>query len=177
MEKNESIEHVLENMDKNIIRKTKGSVFLPLLLIAFGISSLVAYASYNWEANNLFAQTLFILGNICLIVGIVKLFFRKSYYVFAEDKQKIKNFEIYFNLIERDKLISIIESGNLMDIKQLKSSIVDGLKLRFMATKDGKLCFSQIVGFISYEYVYLTPVKKYSQAEYQILSEIFKSRK
>jgi len=46
-----------------------------------------------------------------------------------------------------------------------------------MATKDGLLCFSQAIGFVSYEYVTITPVMDHSKADYEILSGIKKSRK
>ena len=177
MEENKSIEQVLENLDKSIVYKTKTSVLWSLLFIIFGIASLISYSSFEWEPNNQYAHMLFVMGSVLLVVGILKFFFRKSWYVSAKTHQKMKCFNLYFNANERAKLVQLLESGNLSEIKQLNSSIVDGLKLRVMATTDGQICFSQVVAFIMNEYVMITPVQKHSIVEYQIFKEIQVSRK
>lgn len=177
MEKNESIEQVLDNLDKNIVYKKKDSMSLGLLFSIAGIASFIIYSSFEWESDNVFAHILFILGSIFLILGIIKICFRKSRYVSAENHQKIKITELYFNIKELDKLVRLMESGNLAEIKYLNPSVATGLKLRIMATPDGKLCFSQVVAFITNEYLNVTIVRKHSLAEYQILSEIILSRK
>jgi hypothetical protein len=78
---------------------------------------------------------------------------------------------------EEDKLVRLLENGNLAEIRNLNSSSVSGLKLRILATPDGRLCFSQVVAFSTNEYINVTVVRKHSLAEYQILSEIIVSRK
>lgn len=151
---------------------------MPGFLLSFaGIVSFIVYSSFEWETNNLYAHILFVVGSAFLVFGILKIFFRKSRYVLAENRKKIQSFEIYFNMTEKDKLVRLLESGKLEEIKQLNPSIVAGLKLRVMATSDGRICFSQVIAFIMNEYINVTPVLKHSMAEYQILSEIILSRK
>ena len=86
-------------------------------------------------------------------------------------------FSLYFNLSEREKLIRLLETGNLSEMKTLQPSIVDGLKLRVLATKDGQICYSQVIAFVMNEYVNVTAVQKHTMADYQILTEIVSSRK
>jgi len=177
MENNESIEQVLENLDKNIVYKTKDSILWSIVLMLSGIMSLIIYSANEWESNNLFAHILFVAGSVCLIVGIIKFFFRKTWYISAEEHQKIKSFSMYFNVNERDQLVRCIQTGSLSEINQLKPSIVDGLKLQVMGTKDGLICYSQVVAFISNEYVHLTSPVKHTAEDYSIFTEIVRSRK
>ena len=177
METNASLEQVLENLDKNRVYKTKNSVLTGTILVSIGIGSLIMYSRLESASESLMAQFIFVAGAILFTIGIFKIFIRKSFYVSAENHQKLKTFELYFNVTERDKLARLLETGNLTGIKDLNAAVVDGLKLRVMATKDGLLCFSQAIGFVSYEYVTITPVMDHSKADYEILSGIIKSRK
>ena len=177
MEKNESIEQVFDNLDKNIVYKTKNSVLTGILLVIMGIALLIFYGSNEFGTENIFSQFLFVMGMIFFVVGLIKFFIRKSYYISAVNHKKIQSFEIYFNLTEREKLVKILESKNYTELKQLTPSVIDGLKLRFMATKDGQFCFGQAIAFISYEYVHLTVPQELLVPEYQILDELIKSRK
>lgn len=177
MEKNESIEQVFDNLDKNTVYKTRSSVLTGILLVLVGIAFLVIYSTNEFGAENISSQFLFVVGMVFFVLGIVKFFVRKSYYVSAQNHKKIQPFEIYFNLTEREKLVRLLESKNYAGLKQLTPSVIDGLKLRVMATKDGQICFAQAIAFISYEYVPVTAPLKLSAAEYQILAELIKSRK
>ena len=177
MENNESIEQVLENLDNNIVYKTKDSVVWSIMLMLSGIFSLIIYSAIEWESNNLFAQFIFVAGSVCLIVGLLRFFFRKSWYILAEKHQKIKSHSLYFHVNERDQLVRCLDSKNFSEIKQLKPSVVDGLKLQVMGTKDGRICYSQVVAFISNEFVYVTTPAKHTTEEYLILNEIVNSRK
>jgi hypothetical protein len=177
METNESIEQVFDNLDKNIVYKTKNSVFIGILLVLTGIASLIFYATNEFETENISSQLLFVLGMILFVLGLIKFFNRKSYYVSAENHNKIQSFQIYFNLTEREKLVRILQSKNYSELNQLAPSITDSLKIRVMATKDGQICFVQAIAFISYEYVHVTSPQELSVSEYQILEELIKSRK
>ena len=177
MEKIESIEQVLESLDKNIVYKKKDSVLWGVMLMISGIVAMIVYSVLEWESTSLFAHILFIAGSVCLLVGVVKYFFRKSRYISAENHMKIKPSELYFHVNERDRLVRLLESDKLSEIKQVKPSIVDGLKLRFMATTDGQICYSQVVAYSSNEYVNVTAARRHTPEEYQILADIVKSRK
>ena len=177
METNESIEQVLDNLDKNIVYKTKNSVGWGFLFLIPGMAALVVYSSFEWEPSNVFAHILFVTGSTLGVIGIIKCFFRKNSYVSAESKAKLSSFNIYFSGNEREKLIRLLQTNQLSEIKTLQPSIVDGLKLRVLATKDGQICYSQVIGFVMNEYVNITTAQKHTMADYQILTEIVRIRK
>jgi len=177
MENNETIEQVFDNLDKNIIYKTKNSVLTGILLILMGIASLIIYSTNKFGSENISSQILFVLGMVFFVLGLIKFFVRKSYYVSSDNHKKIRSYEIYFNLTEREKLVRILENKNYSELKQLTPSVIDGLKLRVLATKDGQICFVQAIAFISYEYVLISPVQKLQLTDYQIIVELIQSGK
>jgi hypothetical protein len=177
MEKIETIEHVLENMGKNIVYKVKGSILKSLLLLCFGIISIAVYASNEVKPTNTIPQFLFVAGSICIICGILLFFFRKSYFVTADNHQKLKEKQIYFQAIERDKLLKLIETGNLNEIKTLNTSVSDGLKLRVISTQDGHICLSQVNAYVSNEFINLNTVKNHSKEEACFFADYFKQNK
>ena len=169
MEENKSIEHVLDNMDKNKVYKTKSSILLSLILIIAGAISLAIYAAFEWKSTDTFPHFLFIAGISGILIGIFMYFFRKSHYVLAENKQKLIKSEVYFKINEQDKLVKLIETGNLAEIKTLKPSISDGLKLRVVATKDGQICLSQVIAYITNEYINISTVQQHPVNDARIL--------
>ena len=177
MEKNKSIEQVIENLDNTIVSKTKNSILAGSVLITAGVASLIAYGTYERGMNNLFSQFLFVFGMVSLFVGILKFFFRRSYYIFTENKMKIQSFDIYFKISEHDKLVRLLEVGNIDGLKLLNLSITDGLKLKVKATDDGQFCYSQARAFITNEHINITQVFKNSQADFHTFKEISRSGK
>ena len=177
MENNESIDQVIENLDNTIVSKTKNSVLVGSVLIIAGVLSLIAYGTHEWGINNLFSQFLFVFGLVGLFVGILKFFFRSSYYVYTDNKMKIQSFELYFKITEHDKLVRLLERGDITGLKQLNLSTTDGLKLRFKATNDGQFCYSQAIAFITNEHINITQVYKNSAADFHTFKELVHVRK
>jgi hypothetical protein len=175
MENNESIDQVIENLDKKIVFKTKSSVLLGSVLFLTGVASLILYGTYDWGLNNLFSQILFVFGLVSILTGLVKFFFRSDYYVSTENKMKIECFEIFFKITEHDKLVRLLESGNITGLKQLNLSATDGLKLLIKATKDGQFCYSQAMAFITNEHVTITQVYKNNSTDFRTFKEIYHS--
>jgi hypothetical protein len=176
MEKNKSIVHALESIDNSIVYKTKSSIVLPSLLIIIGLVFFIIYSSFEWNVSDILPQFLFVIGAVSFTIGVLKFFFRKSSFISGSNHQRLKKYEVSFDTSERDRLIRIIESGNLKELQYLKSSIGNSLKLAVMLTNDGHLCFSQVIAYIPYEYVDLTPVRQHSEADAQFLLDYFKHK-
>lgn len=173
MEINESIEHVLDNMESPIVYKKKSSVVKSLLLIAIGVVAFVIYTSFGWQANSTFPHLLFIAGFACSIVGIFMFLLRKNHYFSIENNQQLKAAELNFDVNEQAKLVRAIESGALNDVKYLKTAIGAGLRLRVLTTSDGQICLSQIIAYSSNEYVNVTSPKIHSLLEARQLKTLF----
>ena len=178
MENKKSIEQILDDSTNNIIYKKKQSIIFSIILIILGIIPFVLILSKNLsEDSGILTPLFFILGVGLLVWGIISIFFRKTYYVSAENNQKISFSEILFDIKERDKLIRLISEKNLQTIKELKASGHDALKLRVAMTNDGKVCYSQVVTYIPFEFVNANEVQTHSPQEAEIIKEILKERK
>jgi len=172
MENKESITHVLENMDKNIVYKKKSSFLRSSALIALGVVSFIVYTTFEWKTSDALPHFLFMLGSVFLIIGVLMFFFRKEHYYSAVSGQKLKLTQIYFQPGEQNKLVNIMDEGRIDEVKNLKTSVSDGLKLSVMATPDGKICFSQVIAYLGAEYVNITDAKSHSEAEAGMLASI-----
>ena len=172
MENKESITHVLENMDKNIVYKQKSSFLRSSVLIALGVVSFIVYTTFEWKTSDALPHFLFMLGSVFLIIGVLMFFFRKEHYYSAVSGQKLKLTQIYFQPGEQNKLVNLMAEGRIDDVKNLKTSVSDGLKLSVMATPDGKLCLSQVIAYLVAEYVNITDVKSHSEVEADMLASM-----
>ena len=172
MDKNESIEQVLEGLDNNIVYKTRKSPLQAIVLILLGIGVFIANSLMVSKVSSAIPSLLIMLGSIFIISGILVFVFRKMYYVSADNHQKLHNHEVFFEYNDRDKLVRLIETGNLKEIKSFQPIGKDGLKLRVMSTEDKQICLFQLIAYIPYEYVNVTPAKQSTVEEAQILKEI-----
>lgn len=177
MENNESIEHVLENMGENLVYKTKSPAYLSILLIVAGVISFVVYASTEWEETNTLPHLLFMAGFFGIISGVLLFFFRKSYFVATKNNQKIKSHEVYFQTNERDRLVKLIENGNLNVLKELKPSVSNGLILRVMSCKDGAICLSQVIAYEIHDRINVNAVRKHAIEEAIFFADYFRENK
>lgn len=176
MEKIESIENVLLNMDKKIVYQTKSSFIPAILFFVAAIVVFIINAVFEWQPTSIYPHLFLMVGSISFILGLIRAFFRKTFFVSAANHQRLINHEIYFDVNEQDKLVRLINAKNIADIKMLKGSPNSGLKLRFMSTKDGKLCFSQVLAYVPFEFHGTNEVIQHSQAEAQALIDLNKGR-
>jgi len=148
-----------------------------LLLLVIGVIFFVVISIFEWSSTTIYPHLFLILGSICIILGIFKSFIRKDQYLAVENHQRLRAYEIYFDVNERDKLIRLTENGHFSELKSLKGSVSSGLKLRFLVTKDKKVCFSQIIAFVGFEYVNVSAPKQHSMAEAETLIKLERERK
>ncbi|MDR1724176.1 MAG: hypothetical protein LBR84_09615 [Tannerella sp.] len=169
MEKIESIEQMLEEKEKESVLKSKPSKALIIMFIIVGLVLIV----FDWEdpdkSNGTLSALMIVLGVGLLIYGIVYAFFKKTRYSLVGNKAKIDFYEILFDIKERDKLLHIMQSGNIQDIISLRRANIDSLKLRVAATRDGSFCYSQIIAYAPYEFTSLNSPQKHSAEEAKII--------
>lgn len=162
MENIESIEQVLDKMDVATIKKQIKSPVESILIIIAGFAFFQINYFFNFDSGSVFPPMFLILAFGLFIWGILSLLFRKKYYFNSQTKQKLKTLEVLVDAKERDKLVEIMNSRNYNELKNLKISNQDSLKLRYMTTKDGSLCFSQVIAYVPYEFVRITTVQMHT---------------
>ncbi len=167
-----SIEEAIETTYNQSIRKIKKSPLTAIVYLIIGICFIVINNKTNSQSADFVSPTLIMLAAIFIILAIMVFFFSKRYYVSVESGEKLKTYELFFDLKERDKLVKLFTNGKIEDLKMLQKSNHDGLKLRIMKTKTNDFCISQIITYIPYEYVRVTEPKKNSFDESKILDEV-----
>ncbi|MDD3322594.1 MAG: hypothetical protein PHS59_14240 [Paludibacter sp.] len=159
MENLESIEQVLDKMDISTIKKQVKSPVESILILIAGFAFLQLNFLLKFDSKSVFPPMFFMIAFGLFIWGILSFLFRKKYYFNTQTKQKLKTEEVLIDVKERDKLVRIMNSRNYEELKSLKQSNHDGLKLRYMTSKDGSICFSQVISFVSLEFVNITTVQ------------------
>lgn len=162
MENKESIEQALDKMNINIIRKQKVSPLQSLLIFTLGIVFLLLSSFIEFDSQSIFPPMLILLSFALTLWGLLGFIFRKKVYINSMNNQKLVVSETLFDVKERDKLVRIMATKNYGELKNLMISTHDGLKLRYFTTKDGMLCFSQVIAYVPYEFVRITDVQTHS---------------
>lgn len=161
-------------MNTNIVNKTRDSIVTGLLFLIAGTAFFVLLGINKWSPSSILPHVILVLGITASIIGILKVFMRKSCFVSSSNHQKLKSFEIYFDVSETDKLARIYNNGKIDELLQLKPVKQGGLKISIMATKDLSLCFSQASKYVPFEFVPVTATKQHSVDEAQYLINLAK---
>jgi hypothetical protein len=171
-----SIEEAFDRMEGRTVRKSKPSVALSVLLIAAGILLTVLNGQVAKSPGSVI-PTLFILcGIIFLACGVSYAFFRKTKYKFTGDGKNISFSEMLFDIRERERLVRILDEGNMQELGKLKPATVDTLKLRIAATPDGSFCYTQVMTYVPYEFVNVNEARKHSREEAGLILNLQKQR-
>jgi len=174
MEKNESIEQVLLNMDERIVVKSKESIVKAILLFVAGTVFLVLYFMSIWSSGSFVPSLLFVMAITLLIWGLAAVFLRKDFFVSVANGQKLKSYQFYFEQKECNSLLRMMQGGNFANLKDLKRSTHDGLKLLIMRTKDGSFCYSQVIAYIPKNFETMNPAQPHTLKEVETLFKILK---
>jgi len=174
MENKESIEQALDKMNINIIKKQKVSPLQSVSIFTSGIVLLIVNSMMNFDSQSIFPPMLILLSFALTLWGLLSFIFRKKIYVNNMDNQKLVAKEALFDVKEREKLVRIMATQNYPELKNLIISNHDGLKLRYFATKDASLCFSQVIAYVPYEFVRITDVQTHAGDDAQNLIKSLK---
>jgi len=174
MEKNESIEQVLLNMDNHIIVKSKESFVKAILLMVTGTAFFVFYFMSKWPSGSFIPSLFFVLAITLVIWGLAAIFLRKEFFKSVANSQRIKTYQFYFDQKECNTLVRVMAGGDYAELKQIKRSTHDGLKLQIMRTKDGSLCYSQVIAYIPKNFETMNPAQPHTLKEAETLFEILK---
>lgn len=172
MENFNTIEHFLDNMAPDTVYKTRKGLLPGVIIIAAGIACFASVNIFEWSANSIYPALLLSVGAVVLVFGLIKAFYRPSYYVAKANGQKLRAHEINFEVNEKDKLVRLYNSNKFDEISPLKRTHNNGLKIRVMCTKDLKLCFSQVICYVPFEFVALTAPLQHTEEQIAQLKQM-----
>lgn len=173
MENRESIEQIFDKTEN--IYKAKKSIFLSIIFIIAGVALLII--SPKLSETGILSPLSMVAGIVFLAWGVITIFFRKTYYISAHNKQKVSFSEILFDVKERERLIRLVNENNFSELKHLERSVNDALKLRVATTPDGNVCCTQVITYVPFEFVTANDVRSHSVEEARIIREIQRGQK
>lgn len=165
MENYKTIEQILDGMAPDTVYKTRKSLMNGVIVTGVAIACFASVNVFTWPATSNYPALLLSAGAITLVYGLIKTFYRPFYYVSKASRQKLRTYEVYFETNEKDKLIRLHNSDNTTEINSLKRTHSNGLKIRIVTTRDMKLCFSQVIGYVPFEFVILTAPRQHTIEE------------
>jgi hypothetical protein len=171
MEQYPSIDHVLENMDKNVIYQKKNSIATGISLIIAGAVVLALSFNPMFSTTGFMPHLLLIIGIGFMVVGILLAAFRKKSFYSAEHGKLLIR-EISFDNSEKDKLTRLLSKGEVEEIKRLKKSANNSVVLKLLISKDAQVCFSQVKHFVNFSYENISETKQHTAQEAQILKSV-----
>ncbi|MBP1676615.1 MAG: hypothetical protein H6Q20_1174 [Bacteroidetes bacterium] len=160
MERNQTIEQVLEGLGQDSVKKSVASPLVGIVLILFGVSCVIINSIVPAEAGSILSPLLIMLTIAFIIWGLLKAFIRKTIYTDLSKNQKIRFTEIFYDNKDHDKLIRIVTTGAYDEIASVRKSTQDGVKLRVASTPDKSICYVQVLTYIPYEYALSTEAIK-----------------
>lgn len=158
MDKNISIEQMLENQNNTNIYQSKSSYFPSLLMVASGIITGVLSRFSNNQTTGMLSAFLIALAIVLITWGVFTFLTRKSRFHLKENLQEVKITETFFEISERDKLVNAVQNIDLNRISELKPSRNETLKLRLASCADGSFGCFQVQVYVPYEYTNTTSV-------------------
>lgn len=160
MVRNKSINHILETMDRSVVKKYLQLPVKSYLLVTSGVVVLY-FSSYLTSGHKNMFESLEIIVSIGLILwGFLLGVDEKHYFKHIKSGTKICFHEILFERKDFQRLIRIIETENFDELNSLHQTSGYSVKLRIAYSADKSFCLIQGIKYIPFEYAELTSVKQ-----------------
>ena len=153
-----NITDVLVYKDK--IEKKKKSPIKPLALLILGAAILWYGANYiNTAQSDTLSSVVIMLGLGVAAWGIVAFLVKKERYVYKPTGKVLKKHKVYVAANQSSRLYDILEQNRYDDLQSLTRSGQSNLSLEAYCSDDEQYALLQVMEFIPYNDVPMTPVK------------------
>lgn len=163
-----SLNNVLANQDKSIVIQKKKSPINGFIFLTSGIITLVISYLPSVKTSDYMPYLLLVTALGLIITGILRIAIRKKIFI-SPVHGILQERTIGIDFPEKDKLIRLLEKGQIEQIKSLKRSVAESLILKIMVTGNCKLCYSQVEHFENNEYVPASDVFEHKYEEALVL--------
>ena len=151
----EYIDDVLLNVDKDKIEKKKKSPIKPLALLILGAAILWYGANYiNTAQSDTLSSVVIMIG-----LGVAACLVKKERYVYKPTGKVLKKHKVYVAANQSSRLYDILEQNRYDDLQSLTRSGQSNLSLEAYCSEDEQYALLQVMEFIPYNDVPMTPVK------------------
>ena len=147
-------------VDKDKIEKKKKSPIKPLALLILGAAILWYGANYiNTAQSDTLSSVVIMIGLGVAAWGVVAFLVKKERYVYKPTGKVLKKHKVYVAANQSSRLYDILEQNRYDDLQSLTRSGQSNLSLEAYCSEDEQYALLQVMEFIPYNDVPMTPVK------------------
>lgn len=157
MGKYKVIHEDIEHIDKEKVAKRTQLSLIAIVLIVLGVAMLIAGAAFE-DPNSSLPSTLFIVGAVILLAGIIKFFVSRSCYVYLPTKSRLKLHTVYYDVKVSDDVQNGLSMKRFDDLTRLQQQKDNGVKVETMLSADGEFAATQVLEYVPYTFEAITPV-------------------
>lgn len=146
--------------DSAIEKKTK-SAFKGIILLIVGAVVLYFGATHTSSSSaDIISSVLIIAGLIIGIWGIATFFTKGERFIYKPTGKMMHKKKIYISPTYSAKLYQIVEDGNYAELKNVTCAPQSNLSIEALYTDDGTYALVQVMEFVPYNDIPMTPVKE-----------------
>ena len=142
--------------DSAIVKKQK-SALRGIILIVVGAAVLYFGAIQTAE---MLSSVLIIAGLIIVVWGIAAFFTKGERFIYKPTGKIMHKKKIYISPTYSSKLYQIVEDGNYAELKNVTRAPQSNLSIEALYTDDGTYALVQVMEFVPYNDIPMTPVKE-----------------
>ena len=143
-----------------IVKKQK-SALKGIILIILGAVVLYFGATHTSSSSaDIISSVLIIAGLIIVIWGIAAFFTKGERYYYKPTGKLMHKKKVYISPTYSSKLYQIVEEGNYAELKNVTRAPQSNLSIEALYTDDGAYALVQVMEFVPYNDIPMTPVKE-----------------
>lgn len=156
----EYIDDVILNVDKDKVEKKKKSPIKPIALLILAAAILWYGANYvNTAQSDTLSSVVIMIGLAIAGWGIVAFLVKKERYVYKPTGKTLKKHKVYVAANQSSRLYDILAQNKYDDLQSLTRAGQSNLSLEAYCSEDEQYALLQVMEFIPYNDVPMTPVK------------------
>lgn len=174
--KYEYIDNVALSADSDIEKKQKSPLkaILILLVGAGGLYWGTVHVPSN--SSDVLSSLLIIVGLILIVWGIVAFFMKGDRYIVKSSGKVLKKHKVYIAPNYSSKLYQVIEDGKLEELKDIPRTNQSNLSVEVLCEDDGEYALLQVMEFVPYNDIPMTPVKEYRGVQAHNVADFLKGK-
>ena len=154
----EYIDEAILNVEN--VEKKRKSPIKPIVLLILGAAILWCGANYiNTAKGDTLSSVVIMIGLGVVVWGIAAFFVKKECYIYKPTGKALKKRKVYVAANQSSRLYDILEQDKLDDLQSLTRANQSNLSVEAYCTDDDQYALLQVLEFIPYNDVPMTPVK------------------
>lgn len=142
---------------------TSRLIFSAALLLAGILSFALVFEMH--DSSSALSMLLMVLGAGLLLWGTFRLFWKSRELVYLPTGSVAKEFSLYFDLKNLEKLTEMLKSGSMVEETMLKSESSGNVRMDVVLSQDNKFAAVQLFQFVPYAYTAVTPIHYFTGSD------------